>query len=94
MYQTEEAKPFFHYEWLDSVDKLDSPSLPLFQACYSSLNQKNTLGDTEVEVEENYQPLQRVWHGENMSSFSNFWGTFVEAMEKCIHFTSPWTLII
>ena len=52
-YQTEEAKPFFPYEWFDSANKLDFPNLPPSMAFYSSLSQ-NTLGDTEEEVEQNY----------------------------------------
>ena len=55
------------------------------------------MGDTEEEVEQNYQFLQRVWQRENMTTFRDFLiyynnldvGPFVEAVEKMHVFYQP-----
>ena len=55
-----QTKGFFPYERIDSLDKLDSSSLPPHEAFYSSLEGCN------ISVEE-YQYCQRVWKENNMN---------------------------
>ena len=89
-YQTTQQKSFFPYEWFTSTDKLNVTSLPPIDSFYSSLKQKNTLGDTEEERQTNYQSLLQVWTDKHMTSFKDFLiyynnldvEPFVEAVEK------------
>ena len=89
-YQIEEAKGYFPYEWFDSFDKLDNETLPLPEHFYSALKKKNTLGETEEEIQKNYEEVKSIWQLKNMKTFRQYLehynnldvGPFVEAVEK------------
>ena len=44
-YNTDKAKGYFPYEWLDHIDKLNSPVLPSYDDFYSSLKGCNVLNE-------------------------------------------------
>ena len=71
-YKVPLGKSFFPYEWFDDEEKLNHPSLPPADSFYSSLKNKNTLGDTAEEITENYGKLQQLWREQNMSTFKQF----------------------
>ena len=52
-------KGIFPYEWLDSIDKLNTTYLPQREAFYSSLKNNNI-------SEEEYQYCQQVWKEREM----------------------------
>ncbi|CAH3104137.1 unnamed protein product [Porites lobata] len=64
-YECPQTKGFFPYEWLDSLDKLDHPSLPPHEAFFSTLKNENI-------SEEDYQYCQQVWSDNNMQTFKDF----------------------
>ena len=80
------VKGCFSYEWLDSVDKLDHPVLPEYDAFYSSLKRCNTLNKEYLEYckqldattqppatgEENYAKLQEIWRLRGMRTFKEY----------------------
>lgn len=86
-YECSQPKGFFPYEWMDSLEKLNYPSLPPHRAFYSSLKNKNI-------SEEEYHYCQQVWFEQNMQTFQDFlmWYNnldvqpFCEALEKMCHF--------
>ena len=86
-YECPQTKRFFPYEWMDSLDKLDSSSLPPYEAFHSSLKGCNN------SVEE-YQYCQRIWEENNMTTFRDFlmWYNnldvqpFCDALEKMRQF--------
>ena len=69
----EESELYFPYEWFESVEMLDYPSLPPYSIFWSELKnkQKIFLGDEDVE-ERNYQHLQNVWSKWEMQTFQDF----------------------
>lgn len=74
---------FFPYEWVDSLDKLDSTELPPHDAFFSSLTNSN-ISDDE------YTYCQQVWEENQMETFKEFlvWynnldvAPFCDALEK------------
>ncbi|CAH3132563.1 unnamed protein product [Porites lobata] len=86
-YECPQTKGFFPYEWLDSLDKLDHPSLPPHDAFFSTLKNENI-------SKEDYQYCQQVWSDHNMQTFKDFliWYNnldvqpFCEALEKMCAF--------
>ena len=44
-YECPQTKGFFHYEWLDTLEKLEHPSLPPHEAVFSTLKNKNISGE-------------------------------------------------
>ena len=64
-YECPQTKGFFPYEWLDSLEKLDHPSLPPHEAFFSTLKNKNI-------SDEDYQYCQQVWADHNMKTFREF----------------------
>lgn len=89
-YECPQAKGFFPYEWMDSLEKLNQPSLPPHEAFYSSLTNSNI-------TEEEYQYCQQVWQDQNMETFKDFliWYNnldvepFCQALEKMNAFWRP-----
>ena len=77
------TKGFLPYEWLDSLDRLESTELPPHEAFYSSLKKTNI-------SEDDYAYCQQVWQDNKMTTFRDFltWynnrdvGPFLEALEK------------
>ena len=53
-YECPQTKGFFPYQWLDSLEKLEHPSLPPHEAFFSTLKNKNI-------SDEDYQYCQQVW---------------------------------
>ncbi len=86
-YECPQTKGFFPYEWMDSLEKLQHPSLPPHEAFFSSLT------NTNVSTEE-YQYCQKIWSEKNMQSFRDFliWYNnldvqpFCDALEKMCAF--------
>ena len=83
MYECEQTKAFFLYEWVDGLDNLEETLQPPHAAFYSSLkNQNMTNGQ--------YTYCQQVWEENKMSTFKDFlvWYNnldvvpFLEAVEK------------
>ena len=68
IYNIEELKSFFPYEFLDSADKLSYPRLPPKEAFYSTVKGCNTLGSTTEEINHNYSLLEHVWKEKTMSN--------------------------
>ena len=71
MYNSAEQKFFFPYEFLDDLKKLDYDRLPSIEHFYSKLKGRNSLGETEREIQENYRLVQFVWKRENMSTLAD-----------------------
>ena len=63
-YECPQAKGFFPYEWIDSLDKLDHTYLPPHEAFYSSLNKDIS--------KEDYQYCLKAWSDNNMQTFKDF----------------------
>ena len=88
-YQVEEEKSFFPYEWFDSAEKLDFPSLPGYDAFFSKLKDINVL-DINNDGMEQYNTLQRIWREQGMTTFKDFLiyynnldvAPFVKAVER------------
>jgi len=86
-YECPQTKGFFPYEWMDSLEKLNYPTLPPYLAFYSSLT------NTNITAEE-YAYCQRVWEENNMVTFRDFlvWYNnldvqpFCDALEKMCAF--------
>ena len=86
-YECPQTKGFFPYEWMDSLDKLDHPSLPPHDAFFSTLKNENI-------TEQEYQYCQQVWSDNNMQTFKDFliWYNnldvqpFCDALEKMCAF--------
>ena len=82
-YECSQTKGYFPYEWVDSLEKLNSPTLPPPEAFHS------TLSNTDITIEQ-YEYCQSVWDANNMTSFRDFlvWYNnldvvpFLEAIEK------------
>ena len=82
-YECEQTKGYFPYEWIDSLEKLQHPSLPPNEAFYSPRKNANI-------SEDEYAYCQQVWEENQMSTVKDFldWynnldvGPFLEAMEK------------
>ena len=70
-YDIEEQKQYFPYEFLDSFEKLQYPTLPPKEAFYSRLKGKNTLDADGKTVDENYQQLQDLWVSQNMQCLAD-----------------------
>ena len=71
MYNASEQKFFFPYEFLDDPKKLEYDRLPSMEHFYSKLKGRNTLGESECEINDNYRLVQRVWERENMCSLKD-----------------------
>ena len=86
-YECPQTKGFFPYEWMDSIEKLQHPSLPPHEAFYSSLTNKN------ISAEE-YEYCQQIWSKNSMRTFQEFliWYNnldvqpFCDALEKMCAF--------
>ncbi len=82
-YECTQTKGYFPYKWVDSIDKLNFPTLPPPEAFHSTLSGSNI-------TEQQYEYCQRVWRDNNMESFREFlvWYNnldvvpFLEAIEK------------
>ena len=82
-FHVEKAKGYFCYDWFDSVEKMEYPSLLSHTDFYSELNGKNISKDE-------YEYCQMVWKENNMTTFRDFliWynnldvGPFVTAVER------------
>ena len=82
-YECSQAKGYFPYEWVDSLEKLDCSELPPPEAFYSTLLQSEIM-------DEQYEFCQRSWDKQQMTSFRDFlvWYNnldvvpFLEAIEK------------
>ena len=82
-YECTQTKGYFPYEWVDSLEKLDFPSLPPPDVFHS------TLSGSDI-TEEQYEYCQRVWNDNNMETFLDFlvWYNnrdvvpFLEAIDK------------
>ena len=90
-YQVDEQKSFFPYEWFDSVEKLNFPSLPEYNAFYSSLKGLNVLEtDNNKSGIDQYNDLKQIWIDKGMKTFKDFLvyynnldvGPFVKAVER------------
>lgn len=64
-FDVQEAKGYFPYQFLDSVEKLDYPRLPPHEAFYS------TLKDSNITCEE-YAFCQSVWQEKRMETLRDF----------------------
>lgn len=86
-YECSQTKGHFPYEWVDSIDKLNSPILPPPEAFHS------TLTNTDITTDQ-YEYCQRIWEEEGMTSFRDFlvWYNnldvvpFLEAIDKMSDF--------
>ena len=86
-YECTQTKGYFPYEWVDSIEKLEVPTLPPPEAFHS------TLSGTDI-TEEQYEYCQRVRNDNDMESFRDFliWYNnldvvpFLEAIEKMSEF--------
>ena len=86
-YECPQAKGYFPYEWIDTIEKLNYPTLPPHQAFYSSLTNSN------ISPEE-YSYCQNIWNEREMVSFREFvvWYNnldvepFVIVVEKMMEF--------
>ena len=59
-YNCTQQKGFFPYEWMDDLEKLDYPRLPLREAFYSKLKKEGI-------THQDYAHLQRVWEEQGMT---------------------------
>ena len=71
MYNASEQKFFFPYEFLDDPKKLEYDRLPSMEHFYLKLKGRNTLGESECEIHDNYRLVQHVWECENMCSLKD-----------------------
>ena len=82
-FRVEQAKGYFCYDWFDSVEKLEYPSLPSHTDFYSELKGKNISKDA-------YEYCQKAWKENNVTFFRDFFicynnldvGPFVTAVER------------
>ena len=65
---TEVGKFFWPYDWFDSMEKLKVEELPPKEAFWSELKKRNTLGNTEEEIDKNYLFLQQTWEEKGWKS--------------------------
>ena len=92
-YEATENKGFMCYDYLDSIEKLDHPSLPPYDRFYSKLKKCNVL-DEDGNGQQNYRWLQEVWENEGMKTLKDFvvWYAnldtkpFVEAVQNMSKF--------
>ena len=77
-YECPQTKGFFHYEWLDTLEKLEHPSLPPHEAVFCTLKNKNISG-------EDYQYWEQVWSNNNIQSFLEFliWHNNLDVQPFC-----------
>ena len=83
-FQVSEDKGYFPYEWMDSLEKLNQPSLPSYVNFYSTLKKANVLeleyqawtkdkkGPAPKTGPELYQELQQIWQREGMTTFRDY----------------------
>ena len=64
-YECTQTKGYFPHEWVDSLEKLNLPTLPPPEAFHSMLS------NTAIS-EEQYEYCQRVWNDNNMETFRDF----------------------
>ena len=64
-YGAEAGKGFFPYEWFNSLEKLDYPSLPPHAAFFSKLKNENI-------SEEEYRYCQEIWETHDMTTMRDF----------------------
>lgn len=89
-YECDNTKGFFPHEWMDSLKKLDNPSLPTL-ADFSSWLHKRDITKNE------YRVCQEAWRQGNMSTMRDFliWYNnldvvpFLQALEKMTQFWKP-----
>ena len=70
-YNAPESKGIFPYEFLDSYEKLNFPRLPEPSDFYSSLKEKNLLGDSETEISEAYKNLEKFWRDQKFQTLKD-----------------------
>ncbi|CAB4021097.1 Zinc finger and SCAN domain-containing 22, partial [Paramuricea clavata] len=86
-YECSQTKGYFPYEWVDSLGKLNNPTLPPRETFHSNLS------GTDI-TEEQYEYCERVWNEQNMKTFRDFlvWYNnldvvpFLEAVQKMSNF--------
>ena len=83
-FHVEEQKGYFLYEWMDSLEKLEHPSLPPYTTFYSNMKKGNVLeleyqawskhqkGAAPKTGPELYLELQEIWKREKMSTFQDY----------------------
>ena len=71
-YEIEESKGYFFYEYLSSFEILSQSKLPPIECWFSTLKNKNVLGNTAQEIEQNYEQMQKVWNDNNMRTLADF----------------------
>lgn len=71
-YEIEEQKSCFFYEYLDSFQKLSEKELPPPEKWFSTLKNKNVLGNTPEEIEKNYQQMKQIWNDNKMTTLQDF----------------------
>ena len=65
-YDCQQRKGFFPYEWLDSLDKLESPQLPPYEDFFSSIKNENAC------TREEYDYCQQIWTDQKMKTMRDF----------------------
>ena len=65
-YNVSNPKGFFPYEWFDSLEKLDHPSLPETRECFKSILTKEAIS------EEEFQECKAVWWREGFTTFRDW----------------------
>ena len=65
-YDCQQQKGFFPYEWLDGLDKLESPQLPPYEDFFSSIKNEN------VCTGEEYEHCQQIWVDQKMKTMRDF----------------------
>ncbi|KAJ8030844.1 hypothetical protein HOLleu_27376 [Holothuria leucospilota] len=86
-YKCQEQKGFFPYDWMDSLLKLEEPSLPSKESFHNELKEMDL-------TDEEYRYCQKVWKDQNMQTFKDFlvWYNnkdvvpFLEALDKMFAF--------
>ena len=91
-FRVETSKSFFPYEFLDSPEKLQYPSIPPYDAFFSHLKQKNVLEEDGGVARglENYKKIEEIWKSQDMTCLKDWLvyynnldvGPFVEAVSK------------
>ena len=84
-YHTDKTKGYFPYEWLDHIDKLNTPVLPSYDDFYSSLKECNVLNEEYDTFIKNggtgtapltgraiYESLCTLWEDKAMTSFRDY----------------------
>ena len=67
----QEKKFFFPYEFLDDPRKLEYDRLPSIEHFYSKLKGRNTLGETEHGINDNYLLVCRAWKENKMKTLTD-----------------------